>query len=303
MMTNITFNNASNKKSPFAIYPAERLNIMNEVTRNDIMLMSDLDQLVMVAINEMLLTTCHILHKHLLQLGLKKVEIDEIRTSLAKLSSAGYLTKMEFVSSIGSSYHKVYTLSSKGQIFIRSKGKHPMLSGYIEGLQAAAIKRLLSATQFIVSQNYVSKASSISIAAVVAERGSCDANENGHIFRPNAIVQFSDKTVFVESVRRTNNNEQELIRKLKRIDDCLKHSKYLNITVHEPIEVIVVCEDAAHMYSVMSAVESSKFRGCFKMVFTNDMDVFHKPDACLCSYEPVKTVWEKALDAVTRLVS
>lgn len=300
-MTNNAFNTVANKKSPFAIYPAEKLNVVNVGVSRDTRL-SDVDQLVIFAINEMLVSTSALLHKHLLQLGLENVGIDEIRSSLAKLSSAGYLTKMEFASLAGKSLNKVYSLAIKGQVFVKSKDKHPMLSGYVAGLDAAAVKRLLSTLQFIISQNYTSKASSISMAAVVAETGICDAKENAHIFRPNATIQFKNKTVFVESVRRTFANEDALLRKLERVDDCLKHSKYLNTAIHNTIEIVVICENLEHMFSVINAVKSSKDRFCFNLVFTNDLDAYKHPESCLHPYEPKKTVWEKALAVISKIV-
>lgn len=300
-MTNNAFNTTVNKKSPFAIYPAEKLNVINVGVSREAWL-SDVDQLVMLAINEMLVATSTLLHKHLLQLGLEQVDIDEIRASLAKLSCAGYLTKMEFASPTGKSLNKVYSLAIKGQMFVKSKGKHPMLSGYVDGLDATAVKRLLSTLQFIISQNYTSKASSISMAAVVAERGNCDAKENAHIFRPNATVQFKNKTIFVESVRRTFANEDDLLRKLKRINDCLKHSKYLNTAIHDTVEIVIICEDFEHMLSVVSAVKSSKDRFCFNLAFTNDLDAYNQPESCLYPYESKKKVWEKTLAIVSRIV-
>ncbi|MBE6551900.1 MAG: hypothetical protein E7665_07180 [Ruminococcaceae bacterium] len=300
-MTNNVINTAVNKKSPFAVFYAEKLNVINVGVSRDTQL-TDIDQLAMLAINEMLVSTSALLHKYLLQLGLEEVDINEIRASLAKLSGAGYLTKMEFASPAGKSLNKVYSLAAKGQMFVKSKGKHPMLSGYVDGLDATAVKRLLSSLQFILSQNYISKATTISMASIVAERGNCNAKENDHIFRPNATIQFKNKTVFVESVRRTFAGEDDLLRKLKRIDNCLKHSKYLNTEIHETVEIVIICEDFDHMLSVISAVKASKDRVCFDLAFTNDPDVYNQPENCIHPYKPRKTVWEKILAVVSRIV-
>lgn len=294
---------ATEKKSPFAVYPGEKLSVMNiGVSDNTFTRLSDIDQLVMVAINEILVATGLLLHKYLLQMGLKNVNIDKIRSSLSKLSDVGYLTKMEFASTESKSLTKVYSLAAKGQAFVKSKGKHPMLSAYIYGLDATGVKRILSALQFVLSQNYISKAKSIAISSVVAERGNRDATESAHIFRTNATVLFEDKTVFVESVRRSPANEDELINKLNRMDDCLKHSKYLNVSVNDTAEVVIVCEDFEHMASVYRAIKASESRFCFDLTFTNDSEVYNQPDNCLYHCKQKKTFFEKTLAAFSRIV-
>lgn len=289
------------KKSPFAVYSTERLTFLGGNSARDIEL-TDVDKLALLAINEMLLSTSKLLHTYLMQLGLKSVDIEDIRASLKKLSGAGYLTKMEFTSPIGKSLSKVYSLDTKGQAFVKSKGKHPMLSAYIYGLDATGVKRILSALQFVLSQNYISKAESVSIATVIAERGNRDATENAHIFRPNATVRFKDKTVFVESVRRSPAHEDELINKLKRMDDCLKHSKYLNVPVNDNAEVIIVCEDFNHMGCVYRAIKASDSRFCFDLTFTNDSEVYSTPDDCLYHREQKKTLFEKTLSFFSEIV-
>lgn len=129
------------KKSPFAVYSTERLTFLGGNSSRDIEL-TDVDKLAMMAVNEMLLSTSKLLHTYLVQLGLKSVDIEDIRASLKKLSGAGYLTKMEFTSPTGKSLSKVYSLDTKGQTFVKSNGKHPMLSAYIYGLDATAVKRI-----------------------------------------------------------------------------------------------------------------------------------------------------------------
>lgn len=294
---NSTYDVGGDKKSPFASYKNERLQIFAGNPSRNVQL-NDVDKLVMLAVNEMLLATSKLLHTYLMQLGLKSVDIEGIRTSLKKLSETGYLTKMEFSSPTGKSLSKVYTLGAKGQAFIRESGKHPMLSAYIYELDAVGVKRILSAVQFVLSQNYLSGAKSISIATVVAEKWGRDATESAHIFRPNAIVQIENKTVFVESVRRSPGYKDELVKKLERMDECLKYSRYLNVSVNDNAEVIIVCEDFDHMVEVGAAIKASGFRFSFDLTFTNDNDVYAKPDSCLYENrdcEQKKTLFEKAL--------
>lgn len=301
MKTN-AYDTNSGKKSPFAVYSTERLTFLGSNASTHDVELNDVDKLVTLSVNEMLVATSKLLHTYLVQLGLKSVDIDDIRASLKKLSGAGYLTKMEFTSPTGKSLNKVYSLDTRGQAFVKSKGKHPMLSAYIYGLDATGVKRILSALQFVISQNYISKAKSIAIASVVAERGNRDATESAHIFRPNATVRFEDKTVFVESVRRSPANEDELLNKLNRMDDCLKHSKYLNVSVNDTVKVVVVCEDCEHMDSVYRAIKASGTRFCFELIFTNDSDVYNNPNDCLYKYEYRKTFFEKTLAAFSRIV-
>lgn len=279
----------TNKKSPFAVWPYEKLNVLNSSDSRAIRL-TEVDQLVMLTVNEMLITTSFLLHSHLLQMGLERVSINDIRASLAKLSSADYLKKMEFSSPNGTSMNKVYSLSLKGQVFIKSKGKYPILSGYIDNLEATTAKRILSALQFILSQNYTANASSISVASVVVEKGNCSTKENTHIFRPNATIQFEDKTIFVDSVRRTFENEYKMLQKLKRIDDCLRNSKYLNTPIHDNVDVIIIAEDEDHMLSIIDTVRYSKYRFCYNLIFSNDIDTYNRPENCIYPYEPKRNI-------------
>jgi len=273
---------AAEKKSPFAVYSGERLNPASMNTADGNVRLTDLDELVMLTINRMLITTAALLDRHLRDLGLEGVEINELRTVLSKLSEHGYLTKYEFVTAVSRAYARVYTLGPRGQEYVKSRGQRPRMTGYIASLDALHAKRLLASLQYVISRKYSRTAESVTVAGVVAEQNA--RTEDDHIFRPQVTVQCSDHTVFVDAVRRTPGAVKELVDKLGRMDETLRCSRYLNIPVKAHVDVVIVCESVRHMEEVMEGLTEYRVKPCFALWFANDTEIYESPGACLHGY-------------------
>lgn len=284
-------------RSPFSVYEDERLNVIESLMSKNLHL-NDLDKLILLSVDEMLVTTSNLLNTHFGNIGLICTDITTVRRSLKKLSDNGYLVKMEFVTPTSCSLGKVYALGTLGQEFILSKGKTPCQTGYIASLDALRCKKLLAAAQFVIKQNYITEAVSVTFGEVAAQRKLDLKDKDINSFRPHGTVQFNDKTVFVESVRSNCGSVNELIEKLSRMNNILMNSKYLNIPIKENVGVVIVCESLAHQLTVAEALHSVKERYCFKISLTNDIDVYNKPSDCLYPFE--QNGWVERIIAVIR---
>jgi len=300
-MTNNAFNAAIEKKSPFAAYNGERLNMVSANPAACTVRLTDLDELILLTINQMLITTAHLLDRHLHNLGLEGVQIDDIRTALARLSESGFLTKYEFVTPVSKAYSRVYTLGQCGQEFVKSRGQRLRMTGYIASLDALHAKRLLASLQYVISRKYSRTAESVTVAGVVVEQKKEAGAETDRIFRPQVTVQCSDHTVFVDAVRRTHRAAEELADKLTRMDETLRCSRYLNISVKADVYVVIVCESTQHMAEVMEELDEYRLKLCYKLWFTNDAEVFNNPGACLHEFACRKGVLDIVRNAWTKI--
>jgi len=290
MSMNIT-NNINLKRSPFAARSDERLSAYarNPHYNIDVADLTSLEKLCIVNVESLLVVTSKELFDHFVNLGITGVTIEDVRATLNRLTEAGYINKMRFLSTQTKPSFMVYSLGANGKKFVYDKyHRSPLLTNYVNRLSAIDVKRLLATHQFLNAMNY-SNANGIGIAATVFEEGSRD-----HIFRANAFVDLPNETVIVEAVRDYNNATEDFINKLIRIHRTLKESYSVNLPVKANVTVVAIAESANHMTGTINAINASNNRFCFNLVFTNDNDIFINPANCLYNYMPNKqSAWER----------
>ena len=276
MEMNTTLYDETMKKSIFSSFPMERLNILHPVHPRSLEL-TELQATILHAVNESLVTTAMLLQTRLVHMGITDCPIEQLRKELKKLGDAGYLTKMEFCTSESRSLTKVFALSNPGKEFIRSCGIHPIRTRYVSTLDAVHCKKLLSTHQFLNSQGWELDAE---VGRMIIEDVPMGENTR-NLFRTHAVVQQEDKTVFIESVRAVPGAMDDLLGKLKRMDRTLALKDRLNIPPASQVEVLLCCENYAHMEEIIRGLISSRLGFGFTLKFTNDYDTFHNPESCI----------------------
>ena len=266
-----TVNQASHQRSPFSIFPNEQLCLVSPPAARPrwTQSLSDLDKLILLTVNEALLTTCQLLYTNLCNQGLENVDVDTLRHHLKHLTDVGFLTKMEFRSLSGTSLFKVYTMSESGRDFLRSAGQKPRLTGYIAQLDAVQVKKLLAAQQFVLSQNYEKRGGTVYPARTVCQAVRPTDTADSNIFRTQALVDLPDQTILVEAVRNSQSCSTALLDKLRRINSTLAMPN-LNTDIKANVTMVIVCESHDHMLSVMREVRDRERRLSFRVRFTND---------------------------------
>ena len=258
--------------SPFACRKGERLNVIHPRGEGLPVNLTELDRKIIVLINSALVTTSHLLGKHLAQLGWEEKD-QNIRAALDRLFRNKYLIKMEFMTSETRSLTKVFALGKYGKEYIRSVGQFPNRTKLVSTLDATKAKKLLSAQQYLIWANHIAEAQEVAMAAMVTEVVK-PGYHTDYCFRPQAVVQLKDsKTIFVEVVRNEPLAVKELCEKLYRMERTVSGLCSLNMPVRHP-EVVLVCETEAHQ----KAVEEQLLQeGCgfnFPLYLTNDAQTF-----------------------------
>lgn len=257
--------------SPFQFYPSERLVEANTGRPNPIHL-SELDRLLLGIINRVLIVTGLLAYRYLESAGSQKISLDDIRACLRRLADNGYLNRLRFQTSAGQSNLQVYTLGELGRQAVESAGRSVLRAGYVDRMDSLHAKRQLAALQFIIAQGYVTEAEHTAFGRLVRDIHDPAGN---HLFRPQAVVQTKEKTVFVEAVRQNSSAVDDLVRKLKRINGTLASGDSLNLTGFGSYEVVIVAESCQHMTFLMEELEGRlREKLCFKLSFTNDQDTF-----------------------------
>ena len=258
--------------SPFRHYPNEKLT-QEAAAAPRMVRLSELDYLLLGIINRVLIATSLLLYLYLEAAGLKNATVDDIRGCLRRLADSGYLNRMRFRTATGQSNLQVYTLSEHGRKAVESSGRSALRSGYVDRMDALHAKRQLAALQFVIGQGYITESPYMAFGRLVRAVNDTTGNR---LFRPQAVVQTRDKTLFVEAVRNTPGAPADLVRKLNRIRDTLTGGQ-LNLTGPENYEVVVVAEDSGHMSRLMQEL-NEKLTGTlpFRLYFTNDQNTYFR---------------------------
>lgn len=273
------------KRSPFSNFKDEKLSIY-PAKESGYLEFDELDKLILVNVNTLLLTTSHLLYENLANMGLENTDQEMLKAKMKRLSDYGFLAKMEFVTPLTRSATKVYTLAHRGQQYIRSIGTKPRLSGYIAGLDATGVKRLLSAEQYIISQKY--DITSVTMGGIVSDGESDDC-----IFRSHGIIRQPIDSIFVESVRSNEGSEEKLLEKLHRMNNTLRNGKRMLVEKSEQMTVVIVCESNQHMTDIRKLLNENQEQYCFEVILTNDVDVHNNSKDCHCYFK--RTVRKKKL--------
>lgn len=265
--------NAQMGSTPFQFYPNERLVEVSAGSPSPIRL-SELDRLLLGIINRVLIITGLLAYRYLEAAGLQNINLDDIRACLRRLADHGYLNRLRFQTSIGHSNLQVYTLGDLGRQAVESAGRTVLRAGYVDRMDSLHAKRQLAALQFIIAQGYATEAEHTAFGRLVRDIHDPAGNR---LFRPQAVIQTREKTVFVEAVRNSSGSVDELVCKLKRINNTLASSSPLNLTESEVYEVVIVAESHSHMTQLMQELAGKLQGKCsFQLRFTNDQDTFYR---------------------------
>lgn len=278
-------------RSPFSYFPDERLNILHPHNRTARMplTLTDLDKQLLGMIDRALVATSSLLHRHLERMG-SRTPIYDVRSALDRLSKHQYLTKMEFMTPDKCSLVKIYSLGRYGREFIRSLGQQPNQTRYLNTLDSLHCKKLLSAYQFMIGQNCFAGANAIEMAPRIQEI-TAPGYHTDCVFRPQAMVNTDDgRTIFILSVRKDPAPLTELTSKLSRMEQTLKPTRRNNLNAHveKNVEVVLVCETAAHMETVLNAFREDHFVFDFPVFFTSDQQSYAAADSGMVRYDGVR---------------
>lgn len=250
---------SDDKKSPFAIYPGEKLQETQHASPvSGGVITDDIDKLILYLLNQLFFSTSALLQIALQNLGVD-IEQKQIQKHLKYLDEREYLRSYRFVSPDAYSSGKTYTLNWRGYGYLKSTGTKSKLRQYIQELietqDVVEIKKILSAQQFALRNGCDIEEIDVCKTVFVPVKEGQTAKK---IFRAQAIILAGDKTIFVESVRRTDSNwKHEFMKKLDRIGSTLQTSKEHNIPLQkEETTLVLIGEDVDHMSEIMKLVNS-----------------------------------------------
>lgn len=281
---------SNDKKSPFAIYPNEGLK-KTQLSSPAIssVIIDDVDKVILYLLNQLLFSTSALLEIAMQNLGVD-IEQKQIQKRLKYLDEREYVRSYRFVSSETYSSGKTYTLNWRGYGYLKSAEIKPKLRQYIQDLiesqDVVQIKKILSAQQFALRNEYDIEDIDICKTVFVLVK---EGQTTKKIFRSQAMLSDGERTIFLESVRRTDSNwKQEFMKKLDRIGSTLQTSKEHNITLKKAdTTLILIAEDSDHMSEIMKLVDSAYL--CFPATiqYTSDPMVFNNHE---CVYD-IKQSW------------
>ena len=270
-------------KSPFAIYQNEHLVKIDDYSCQPITLVkNDLDLLIIVTINRLLVTTSAILSEMLISFG-ADISQKDLQKRLRILSASEFLDAYRFESNSGRerSANKVYKLGWRGAGLLKSKNIKPRLCGYLKEASSEQIKKILSASQYIV------KSAIEPDDFQMCETLFCSSPNmvKSKIFRPQAIIKKGKETIFIESVRRTTDWRKNLIEKMERVAK-VSQCKTTNIEfIKNNTTLILIGEDTAHTKQIMQLVEATYLCFPIKVAYTSDTLTYSKKD-CVYNIKP-----------------
>lgn len=292
--------------SPFRTVPNERLNVTHG--RLTPCALSEDEQRVLLIINKTLVCTAALMEQILTKIRPKE-ELPttlQIRKLLMKLSNHGYLCRLYFSNDRSTGAYYVFALGPEGRTFVRGLGRQVNRARYVANLNAESCKRLLSSLQFVVSQGMFCSEYCAFGQLVIEDHLSSD-RKTDFIFRSNAAIHHGKQITYVESVRNRPEAVDTLLSKLQRMEFTLASYKPLNIDKVFPrsddTTIVIVCENPEHMENVIAAFAEHKVGfDRFRLCFTNDYETFRNPDACLYPYAHRKTLADKAIFGICKIM-
>lgn len=187
-----------------------------------------------------------------------------------RLSEAALLEKYEYSSGASSNRPDAfYKLGQRGGRVLSGKGIRPQMYHYLSSMDLSSYFRLLSVNQFLTKKQITEN---INLARSIFVP---DMPEK-YTIRPQGILQFEEKTYFLEAVRQTPGWEEALQAKLDRYDALFACGMSLNIRMADPT-VILIAESAAHCRRIMERTE----RRTTDFLYTADDLVYTRPNECL----------------------
>lgn len=273
--------------SPFMVYTGEDFIEVPPKEYRGHFKPTELDQLILVMTGKLLVVTSIMLKEALARLEVGNVAQGDIQKRLNLLTSAEFLSKHGFVTDMGKAASKVYKLNWRGVGYLKSIGIKPRLGEYLTKSDATHIKRILSVAQYVLKQAIdVESYKMCEIVLVPSKDPEIPTNK---IFRPQAVIQTQEGTVFVESVRQNQNWQKEILDKLRRISAVMK-ARTQNISIQNPT-LVLVAETVQHMKDVMELIDLEYFYYTIPILYTADSLVYTEPNRCLYDMKK-RNFWE-----------
>lgn len=274
-------------KSPFAVYNNEQLvKVSSDVETIITSTNNELDKLLIFAVGELKVSTSSLLQAVLHNCGIKDVTQKDIQRRLKLLSNSEFLDAYRFEennTNNARSSNKIYLLGWRGAGLLKSNGKKLRLGNYLKELDATQVKKILSATQYLIRSGF--NINEFSMCEPVFSPSKKSDGKTSKIFRPQAIVRGT-KTMFVEAVRQNLGWRKELLNKLERIA-AVSQAKEHNIDfAKQNTSLLLIAENTEHMKQIMRLVESEYICYPVKISYTADTLTYACPENCLYSIKP-----------------
>lgn len=274
-------------KSPFAVYDSEQLVKVHTKSKTIITSTNnELDKLLIFAVSELKVTTSSLLETVVHNCGVEDVTQRDIQRRIKLLCASEFIDAYRFEENNKDrtmSSNKVYMLGWRGAGLLKSSGKKLRLGNYLKELDATQVKKILSATQYLIRSGFNINEFSM-CEPVFSPSKKCDG-KTSKIFRPQAIVKGT-KTMFVEAVRQNLGWRKELLNKLERIA-AVSQAKEHNIDfAKQNTSLLLIAENTEHMKQIMRFVDSEYICYPVKISYTADTLTYACPENCLYSIKP-----------------
>lgn len=274
-------------KSPFAVYDNEQLvKVRTDAETIITSTHNELDKLLIFVVGQLKVTTSLLLETVLHNCNVKDITQKDIQRRLKLLSHSQFLDAYRFEESNTNrarSSNKIYMLGWRGAGLLRSNGVKLRLGHYMKELNPTQIKKILSATQFLIKSGF--DINDFSVCEPVFVPSKTDNEKTTKIFRPQGIVNSSE-TRFIESVRQNLGWKKELLNKLERIAAVAQAKKH-NIELDKATtSLILIAENTEHMKQIMKFVNAQYLCYPIKICYTSDTLTYTYPEKSIYSIKP-----------------
>ena len=284
VLTSANFTLEDSISSPFAVYANET--ITHEKKYPVPIAPTSIDHEILKIVAKTLFCTSALIIVELSKSGIP-YEVTNVRNRIIRMCEAEFLMGYRFRTEGGRSSHIAIRLGWRGIGYLKANGIQPRLGTYLAKVSEDPVvtKKILSAVQYVIRTNV--PMDEVSFCQPVFVPCKNPTKKSTRIFRPQAIVQKADRTVFIESIRQDQGWEANILEKLGRIESvCRAHS--MNIEVKSPA-LVLVAENSTHLRMLLRMIEK---RGCsIPVYFTADSLVYANPETCLYQLPKSKSFW------------
>ena len=244
--------------------------------------MNEVDKLMVEFVNTHRVLTLNQLWQLLqerLDRTLSRVQVDEWAQRLVE---AAFLDRGDFRRG-DRIVRKVYGIGRRGRGYIGSMCPGVHIANHLSSMwePLVDIPRLLSTNQFLLNTCVPQDSFSVCRKVYVP-----DSNRSDTVFRANAVIEQTNRTTFVDAVRRAPSAaerraaEADLLGKLERINNVVTGGAQIDIV--NP-GCVLIAEDMGHMRELMQLCSRRRYR--FELYFTADCLTYHTPENCLYAVE------------------
>jgi len=271
--SSVDFSDIKATVSPFAVRPGEKIECVLKERKYgyiDKYTITENEKLVLRCVNFLSLATSKQVFS---LLSNYPITHDEIHKILTKFYNGGYLRKLEFVSDLGKSSYKVYTLcGGRGSILYQSVfEQRPSKTTLIEMLtDVADFKRILACNQFMCQIEGLKKTQIPSHFQVFTLKRFL---QKPLLLRTGGYIETNTGCVFIEGVRREDNYVEKFKERLSRYERIILNYKKLDSIFDSYVpsmpSLLIIAEDKAQQDEIMQLCKKSKL--AHNTLFTHDM--------------------------------